>query len=270
MKKIVCVLVMMMWSVGSWATEQIPDVLVYKGEEYNVVISPVNDHFFITKLFEKYPDKKLNYSLGSTALWRIYVSTFEIENDTLYLTDVAVDEGIKFKSVFREMFPDDEKVKADWITGIVHAGRHETSVFEYKDNCLFEIEKGNVTDVKILRRSDLKKLEKQQIKLFVESEYYDDWVQEQVQRQTSTNKYILGITPKTIAYLKNNLQQIEEKNTPLTKKEKRKIKELRERIEREEKYMELCKKEVKPPSIKQAKMQLETSIFDYLPKFLTD
>lgn len=270
MKKIICVLVMMMWSVGSWATPQIPDVLTYKGEIYNVVISPSNDHFFITKLFEKFPDKRLNYSLQTTALWRIYVSTFEVENDILYLTDVTIDEGKKFKSVFREMFPDGEKVKADWITGIVHVGRHETSVFEYKDNCLFEVEKGNIADVKILGRSDLKKLKKQQVKLFVESEYYDDWVQEEVQRQTSMNKYMLEITPKTIAYLKNNLQQIEAINTPLTKKEKAEIKELRERIEKEEKYMELYKLEVEPPNIKQAKVQLKTCIFDYLPKFLTD
>ena len=113
--------------------------------------------------FEKYPDKRPE-GIGSTALWRGYIATFEIVAGELLLNDIEIQtyekNESKWKSVLSEFLDNqpnewfnrkyEAKFKIEWFTGYltiptgkmlqyVHMGYAST----YENYILLEIKNGN-------------------------------------------------------------------------------------------------------------------------------
>ena len=85
----------------------------------------------------------------------------------------------KWKSVFNQVFPNQEQVKVDWLTGIlvipngklvnyVHMGYAST----YKKYILLEIQKGNLIQEKNMKRLEYEKFKNKQFKAFQKTVEY--------------------------------------------------------------------------------------------------
>jgi hypothetical protein len=94
-------------------TIQIADTLVYEGHEYQTRDFPLELYY------EDHPRPEFNYR--HSGQWRGYRATWEIEGDTLYLTDIETEwPGRRGLSV-AELFPrSGEKVEAAWFSGKIH------------------------------------------------------------------------------------------------------------------------------------------------------
>lgn len=178
MRKIVTLLLLFfLFSNDSWATVQIPDIIIYNGDTLALFDCPL--YSFPNR--DIINPKKLFGSKGCffTACWRNYVATWKIINNELILTkirnacyptrmegvaasfkDVEKDSIGKEFSDLNELFPDrchDGKVKADWVNATiyapfgkllhyVHDGFESTYEFEFK----FIIKSGNIVNVEKL------------------------------------------------------------------------------------------------------------------------
>ena len=97
-------------------TAQIPEKLIYKGEELNLCSTPLEPFFQNTR----FPRRLAS---TSTALWRGYVGTWSIEDGRLYLTDIHAhidvpDEPEYVEVGMKELFPyATDGVFAHWFTG---------------------------------------------------------------------------------------------------------------------------------------------------------
>ncbi|NDV79145.1 hypothetical protein [Dysgonomonas sp. 511] len=204
-----------------YATIQIPDKLIYNGKEYN----PGN--FYLEDFFIKNPDKKPDFQLTSTALWRGYIATFEIEDDQLFLTNVETISynetdstyHINYTSVLHTIFPDSKRVKADWFTGIFWGGKNKEKSpmpFEYDEYCMFEIKDGNIVKEKNLKRSEFKNFKKQQLKAFKQTDKYQQCIEqlkEDYSKQVEVQKQMMESM--------GNTEYREESSTSLGKRAKR-------------------------------------------------
>jgi hypothetical protein len=118
MKKFISIITVLMASVSTgFATGQMSDHLLYKGETVMIFSNPLESYF---DKDHPRPDKLFRFSC--TACWRGYVATWKIEKDELYL--VKLDEGscdenpkkIPLKKVFPEA---KDSVKATWFSGVI-------------------------------------------------------------------------------------------------------------------------------------------------------
>lgn len=142
-------------TLNVFATAQASDKILYKGKEYCLHTNPME------AFFEKHPDKKPEGGVMSTALWRGYVATFTITNQTMQLRDIEIQIRVEkekskypyeWKSVLNELVPKGETLTIDWLTGIlvlpdgelmryVHMGYGST----YENYILIEVKSGKVT-----------------------------------------------------------------------------------------------------------------------------
>ncbi|MEQ1923347.1 MAG: hypothetical protein ABL952_12645 [Pyrinomonadaceae bacterium] len=166
MKKLIffALIVLMFTSSKALATAQYPDKIVYNGITYSLYSNPMEAYF------EKNPGKKPKGEVGSSALWRGYVATFEIVNGSVHLKDIEIrvrEDKSKsitgFKSVLEEVVEPGKTLKIDWFSGIlvlpegklinyVHMGYEST----YEKYILLAVEKSNFTSE---RRFDDKEYE---------------------------------------------------------------------------------------------------------------
>ena len=135
-------------------TPQTLDKIIYKGKEYVLLTYPMEI------FFEKYPEKRPKNKVQSTGLTRGYVATFEIVDDQLYLKDIEIivverseekPVSVNWKSVKNEVFPNQDLVKIDWITGrLVCTKEDNQSYMGFTSNgCFIELEftNGNLTSL---------------------------------------------------------------------------------------------------------------------------
>jgi len=120
MKNILCLFLALFVGAQLCATNQIPDLLLHNGMEYDIDVNPLEPYF--KKHPGKHP-KKYSYVI-STALSRGYIATFEIKDKQLFVKEINVkisfstidDDGTT--NVFNKVFADTNEVKAVWFTGI--------------------------------------------------------------------------------------------------------------------------------------------------------
>ncbi|ALJ03840.1 hypothetical protein APS56_01145 [Pseudalgibacter alginicilyticus] len=163
-------------------TAQYPDKITFKGTEYNLNSNPLEPYF------EKHPDKRPQGGMMSTALWRGYIAFFEIIDEQLFLTDIKIevsdkdsddDYETKWISAFKQVFPNKEKAKIDWYTGIliiphgkmveyVHMGYAST----FSKYWLLEIDKGNFNEARKYKNKEFVKFKKRQFEKFEKTEEY--------------------------------------------------------------------------------------------------
>jgi hypothetical protein len=163
-------------NLNSYATEQIPDKIIINGEKKSLHSNPME------KFFESNPEKKPKTNTMSTALWRGYVATFEVIENQLYVIDIEIlESSLKLKSVMAEVFPNQQKVKLDWFTGLlvipfgeminyVHMGYGST----YEFYTLLEIESGNLKKERNYNYKEYKVFKEKQFIEFKQTEKYKD------------------------------------------------------------------------------------------------
>jgi len=166
-----------------FGTVQVPDKIIYNGKEYYLHSNPMEDYF--KKYPNKHPQRNRDTVIVSSDLWRGYVATFEIKNNQLYLKDIEIEvpddtsmRDTKWKSVLKEVFPNQELVKVDWITGLlvmpygeivnyVHMG-----VSTYEHYILLEIHNGNLTKEKQFDYREYEEFKEKQFEAFKETDEY--------------------------------------------------------------------------------------------------
>lgn len=111
MKKLI--LFALLISLDAFATEQIPDILMYNGKKYEwKSFNPGRD--YIKKFNFKVPED----AIETTANYGFYTFTYTIENDSLFLTDITIlvnnKKGLESRSVFKQFFKDQAKISMDY------------------------------------------------------------------------------------------------------------------------------------------------------------
>ena len=183
-----------------FGTAQISDNLIYNGKEYGLHSNPMESYF------EKFPDKRPKSEVMSTGLWRGYVATFEVKDGQLYLKDIEIEIGTKeknneykysWKSVLNEVFPSQELIKIDWLTGLlvlpegkvvnyVHMGYAST----YEHYVLLEFENGNLKGEKQFGYEEYEKFKNKQFQAFKKTDEYRKLKEDLKKEGNNSDKFI--------------------------------------------------------------------------------
>ena len=143
-----------MISTFGFATEQIPDILIWKNDTISLYNNPLGSYPKLDDL-NLFGDKNVGYS---TACWKGYIAEWKIIDNSLYLSniyscDYAYSEN-KINADLKKLFPKEYHngiVLANWYSGklSVPYGKlinRELKIFE--SEWLLKIDKGQVVDEK--------------------------------------------------------------------------------------------------------------------------
>lgn len=99
-----------------FGTGQIPDFLIYKGDTLLMYSNPLEGYFDIkgARTIGEIDFEKVNHC---TALWRGYVGTWKIKNDSLFLVSIETDycSNSPIEIDLRTEFPTN-KIFAEWVS----------------------------------------------------------------------------------------------------------------------------------------------------------
>jgi len=135
----------------AWPTAQVPERMTYEGEEGALFTNPLETYF--TK-----DSPRPGFTAPHTACWRGYVGTWEIKDNTLYLSDIKAwmrnEEGKAAPVGFEKVFPGKTKpLKAEWFTGTLRIPRgkpiryaHMGYQTVYEQDVFLRVEAGKVVD----------------------------------------------------------------------------------------------------------------------------
>lgn len=90
-------------------TAQAREILIYKGKRYGMATEPLEPYIETNNI-------QFNPESICSACWRGYIGTWSIEDNKLYLIDIDTDNNGK-KVGLEYLFPNQEKVFAEWFTG---------------------------------------------------------------------------------------------------------------------------------------------------------
>jgi hypothetical protein len=165
------------------ATAQDPDFLIWNGKQYFILTNPLEQYF------ETHPEKRPQPEIVSSANWRGYVATWEVNGGMLTLKNVEILVSKKdpkdgafrtgSKPVLNDLFPNQSQVEAKWFTGhivvpvgklveYVHLGYGST----YKQYQILRVEKGAVKKQWKASLSDFQKFRADQFRQFKKTEEY--------------------------------------------------------------------------------------------------
>ncbi len=199
-----------------YATAQYPDKLIYNGKEYKLHSNPMEEYF------KTNPEKKPKSDIMSTALWRGYVATFEIADNSLLLKDIQIKVrkttskesfATEWKSVFKDVVPGEERLKIDWFSGIlvlpegevvnyVHMGYGST----YERYTLLAVRKGDFKDSRSLDYKEYETFREKQFLAFKKTIEYKNFVEKMKKERNHNDDFIDSflksfITDYTSAFL---------------------------------------------------------------------
>ncbi len=136
--------------IHTYATAQIPDYLIYKGDTIPIFSNPLEQYF------EKVGKRDL-MGLGgnaSTACWRGYTAFWELKNDSLFLlkiTSCCKRCDIKNSNESITKIFGSNKVYADWFTGKIISPKGKLARREamgygsiYEEEIVFQLNQGRV------------------------------------------------------------------------------------------------------------------------------
>jgi len=125
-------------------TTQSPECFIYRGENLYSHCEPLKP------FLEQNPEINLYYP--SSTNWRNYQGYWEIKDNKLYLKNI---ECLNY--TLNDIFKTNEPVFADWFIGEISLGIGNSTYDEYstyyENYLLINIDKGIVTDKKIIKRS---------------------------------------------------------------------------------------------------------------------
>ena len=218
-------------SFQSFATEQIPDKLIFKGNEYAWTgLSPA------FKLFEEKGFEAPPEAVFSTGLYRKFIMTYMIKNDTLFLSNVEIlvksneidsfplETGKYFtfsdtetKSVFAEYFPDRSMIPMINYSQILKVPYGEYFFYEvngwshvgYPNYLIFEVENGKVNKQMDLTFEELSATKERQFKKFKKSRKYKNAKREMITDLNNFNDFRPNAAKYTMdKYLKEIIFEI--------------------------------------------------------------
>lgn len=189
MKTIILILLLSCFVQDVFATAQIPDRLIYEGKSYHLHNNPLEVYF------KEHPRKRPEGEVTSTALWRGYIATFEIQDQVLVLKDLQIEvyehqEGKEewmpnttLKSVLKEVFPEEEAFKIDWCTEvlILPSGKlikyvHHAYASTFEEYVLLEMKGGILTQSKAFDTAGYLAFKKQQLERFKATTDYQTYL----------------------------------------------------------------------------------------------
>ena len=183
-----------------FGTAQTPDKLIYNGKKYSLHSNPMESYF------KKFPNKRPESEIMSTGLWRGYIATFEVKDGQLYLKDIEIEIRVKedngeykysSKSVLNEVFPNQELIKIDWLTGLlvlpegnlinyIHMGYAST----YEHYVLLEFENGNLKGEKQFGYEEYEKFKDKQFQAFKRTDEYRKLKGDLKKKGNNSDKFI--------------------------------------------------------------------------------
>lgn len=189
MRAIILILLLSCCMDAAYGTAQVPDCLIYKGKTYDLHNNPLEAYF------EEHPKKRPEGDVSSTALWRGYIATFEIQDQLLILKDIQIQvyehrdgreewmPNVTLKSVLKEVFPEGGTLKIDWCTEIlvlpsgklkdyVHHGYAST----FEQYLLFEVKAGRLIQSKSFDTTGYLAFKKQQFERFKTKAAYQTYL----------------------------------------------------------------------------------------------
>lgn len=138
---------------SSFSTAQFGDILIFNGDTVTIFSNPLED-YFAEKKQRSINGKELKGMCS--ALWRGYVATWEIENDSLFLIRIQTNycsdnpQDLDLISEFNN-----NKVFANWYTGEINSQlgsmlsyMHSGYGSVYEREQIFEIDKGTIISIK--------------------------------------------------------------------------------------------------------------------------
>ncbi|MEH6770049.1 hypothetical protein [Maribacter arcticus] len=98
-------------------TAQIREIIMINNDEYSMDNTPLESHL-------NKPPKRQSFNYRTTACWRGYRGSWNLDNDQLYLIHLKGNrydiESKTIKEVYIDyLFPNQEKVFASWFTGVL-------------------------------------------------------------------------------------------------------------------------------------------------------
>lgn len=197
--------------VAAKATPQIPDTLIYKGEEYPIQNDLLYDYF--VKFPERNPKKEEE---RCSALWRGYRSTYEVSDGRIFLKDIVTGVcGRSDASELKKVVPTGGRLAIDWFSGLLLAfyGQNLANPYSlealdsYEKYSFFQVNNGLVEEVRHFDNKGYRRFKKLQFEAFKKTKEYEDAVKQmtangnsdRVVIDTSLETWILWGTKKFLA-----------------------------------------------------------------------
>nr|WP_321411245.1 energy transducer TonB [uncultured Carboxylicivirga sp.] len=181
MKKLLLISTIFWISVITFATEQTPDVLIYKSDTIFIDFYPLEK---LMKSDSIIRNKIIDYSdttCMSSSCWRGHIGTWKIENDSLFLIELVngcEDYRFSLEQVFGKQKVNNKKVFANWVTKNIGAVFGEFLRFDvenwesiYSNTFYCDIKNGHVTIAIIDKKSDCEKASLIALNDFEDSNY---------------------------------------------------------------------------------------------------
>lgn len=179
--KFLFLIISFLFSTYVFSTPQIPDILKFNGKEYEL-------HYFSPayKYFKEKGFTPPEEAVRTTANHGVFLFTYEIFDNQLYLTDVTIlvegEDEFTFmdsKSVFKNYFPNEDKVLMDVNQIVVIpygkdilTEKYGWSDLHYEKYLIFEFEKGYINKVLDLNHKQYLKESRKQFEKFKETANY--------------------------------------------------------------------------------------------------
>ncbi len=193
MKKLI--LFSLLISLKVFATEQIPDILIYNGKKYEWrSFNPGRD--YLKKFNFKVPED----AIETTANYGFYTFTYTIENDSLFLTDITIlvkkERGLDSRSVFKDFFKNKEKIIMEYskIQTFPYGKQIEVTKSNWTDihftkYLVFEFKNGKVEKNYDLNYERFLKLKKNLFLKFKQTEEYSKSKVTEIENLESFNEF---------------------------------------------------------------------------------
>jgi len=199
-KKYLFLILFLFHGLSLFATAQYPDIIIYNGKEYDLIVNPMEIYF------ENFPERRPQASLRSTALWRGYIAAFEIIQNELWIVDIKIevrtsDIGAKkftseWVSVIKECLDGNSRMKVNWYNGLliipygemvnyVHMGYAST----YEKYFILEIHNGNLKRELNMDYKQFLEFREKQFELYKKTEEYRLFI-ERIRRNNETEEEI--------------------------------------------------------------------------------
>jgi len=162
-------------------TAQRGDILVLDDEQHRIQTNPLEP------FLKANPDMRPEPKIVSSSLWRRYIATWAIDEGRLFLIDVSAlrqtpgvaDFETELHSVMAALFPEQQRVFAEWFTGHIVVVRgdlveyvHLDYASTFDDYSVLTVREGVVTDDRRMGVKQFRRFRKRQFRAYQQTDQY--------------------------------------------------------------------------------------------------